>query len=129
MRDLDELFEALKRSSFRSGFKLGEVERRYLQGHGLDQVLGHAKRFISERLAAAEPVKDGKQTPMRGHPVFIAQHATGTCCRSCLAKWHGIVKGRELTGEEQAYVVGVLERWLRGQGGTDEGGDGQQQLF
>jgi hypothetical protein len=129
VRDPDEVFEALKRSSFRSRFKLGEVERRYLRGHGLDPILGHAKRFISDRLAAAEPVHDGKQTPMRGHPAFIAQHATGTCCRSCVAKWHGIAKGRKLTGEEQAYILAVIERWLRGQGVEVEGADGQQRLF
>lgn len=38
---------------------------------------------------------DGKQTPMRGHPVFIAQHATATCCRECLKKWHNIKKRKK----------------------------------
>ena len=58
------------------------------------------------------PDKDGKQTPYRGHPVFVAQHATATCCRTCLQRWHGIPKGRELTAEEQAYAVDVICRWI-----------------
>ena len=75
-------------------------------------VLAHAADFIAQRLAPADPRNDGKQTPFRGHPVFVAQHATATCCRGCLAKWHGIERGRTLTAAEQAYVIDVIGRWL-----------------
>ncbi len=64
------------------------------------------------RLASSTPVNDGKQTPWRGHPVFVAQHATATCCRGCLAKLHQIDRGRELTPEEQEYIVATIARWL-----------------
>ena len=80
---------------------------------GLAIVIDHARAFIDERLAPANPSNDGKQTPLRGHPVFIAQHATATCCRSCLAKWHGIPKGADLDAHERGHVVAVLGRWLR----------------
>jgi predicted Fe-S protein YdhL (DUF1289 family) len=60
-------------------------------------------------------LNDGKQTPFRGHPVFIAQHATATCCRSCLAKWHGIAAGRALDDAERQHVVDAIARWLRAQ--------------
>ena len=56
---------------------------------------------------------DGKQTPMKGHPVFIAQHATALCCRGCMEKWHHIGKGRELTEGEIEYTVSVLMRYIR----------------
>jgi hypothetical protein len=72
----------------------------------------HAGELIAKRLAPAEPDKDGKQTPYRNHPVFVAQHATATCCRTCLERWHGIPTGRALTAEEQAYVVDVISRWI-----------------
>jgi hypothetical protein len=75
----------------------------------------HARDFIAQRLAPEQPVNDGKQTPWKGHPVFVAQHATATCCRSCLAKWHRIGKGHPLTDEEQRHVLDALERWLREQ--------------
>jgi hypothetical protein len=113
MRDPDDLFQALRQSAFRRRQKLGAADLAYLRGRGMETVLRHAGEMIAARLAPAEPLNDGKQTPMRGHPVFVAQHATGTCCRGCLAKWHRIPKGRDLTDEERAYVVSVLERWMR----------------
>src|SRR5690242_17172991 len=100
MRDLDEIFERLQHSAFRRRFRLREKERQYLERKGLDVILAHGRDFIEARLAPALPPNDGKQTPMRGHPIFIAQHATGTCCRGCLEKWHAIPKGHELTEPE-----------------------------
>jgi len=125
MRDPDELFAALARSRFRAGFRLGAKDRAYLRAKGMEAVLGHAADFVERRLAPAEPVNDGKQTPWRGHPVFVAQHATATCCRGCLAKWHHIPAGVPMTVEQQAHVVATIERWLRQSVGgdrTDEGG-------
>lgn len=113
MRDQDELFAALARSGFRRKFRLQAKDWHYLQNKGLPIVLDHARDFIAKRLAPAEIANDGKQTPYRGHPVFVAQHATACCCRGCLLKWHGIPEGRLLTGEELDYVVAVLARWLR----------------
>ena len=120
MQDLDDVFTALQRSPFRQRFRLGARERAYLESKGLVTVLEHATDFISRRLAPPEPVNDGKQTPMRGHPVFIAQHATATCCRGCLAKWHGIEKGRQLGADEQRHVVDAIRRWLLAQGAGPE---------
>jgi hypothetical protein len=109
---LDDLFSALAKSPFRRRFRLRGRELEYLQQKSLPVVLEHAADFIEKRLAPANPVNDGKQTPMRHHPVFIAQHATGTCCRGCLLKWHRIPKGRELTRDEKLYVVEVIKEWL-----------------
>jgi predicted Fe-S protein YdhL (DUF1289 family) len=113
MRSLDDIFPALATSSFRRRFHLAPTERSYLETHGLPAVLVQAEELIARRLAPAQPPNDGKQTPFRGHPVFVAQHATGTCCRGCLAKWHDVARGAELTDEEQAHVIATLERWLR----------------
>ena len=113
-QDLDALFGRLSRSSFRSRFRLRDPELAYLRSRGLDVVVEHAAGFVAQRLGPAEPLNDGKQTPFRNHPVFVAQHATATCCRGCLAKWHGIPQRRPLTQEEIAYVVGVIRHWLRG---------------
>jgi hypothetical protein len=112
MRDLDDLFSALSRSAFRSRFRLGPKERAYQVEKTLPVILEHGRQFITERLAPTAPRNDGRQTPMRGHPIFIAQHATATCCRGCLEKWHRIPSGQPLTDEEIDYVVSVLARWL-----------------
>lgn len=117
MRDLDLVFSRLSGSTFRSRFQLGGKEHAYLAERGLPTILEHARDFIGKRLAPAEPLNDGRQTPMRGHPVFIAQHATACCCRSCLAKWHGIPAGRPLSHAEQEHVIAAIERWLKTQQG------------
>jgi len=112
MVPLDSVFERLAGSAFRSRFRLGPGERDYLRTRGMETVIGHGRDFVARRLAPARPANDGRQTPMRGHPVFIAQHATATCCRSCLAKWHRIPPGRELSDDETAHVLAVIRRWL-----------------
>ncbi len=112
MRDVDELFTALAKSAFRRKFQLQGKDLEYLHNKGLPTVLSHANDFITKRLAPAFPEKDGKQTPFRGHPVFVAQHATACCCRGCLEKWHQIPKGRSLSVDAQAYIINVLKCWL-----------------
>ncbi|WP_248322452.1 DUF4186 domain-containing protein [Caballeronia sp. Sq4a] len=115
MRDLDAVFDALAKSAFRRRFALGVREGRYLRERGVETVIAQAHELIAKRLAPQAPLNDGKQTPFRGHPVFIAQHATATCCRTCLAKWHGIAAGKVLDDAERQHVVDAIERWLRGQ--------------
>ena len=112
MRDPTEVFAELSKSKFRSGCHLNEKDRAYFVRRGMEVVLEHAADFIETRLAPAAPAKDGRQTPWRGHPVFVAQHATATCCRGCLQKWHRIPKGRAMSAEEQAYAVDIIRRWL-----------------
>ena len=112
MRDLDELFAVLGRSKFRSSFRLSDKDAKYLKDKGLQLVLEHGREFIRGRLAAAEPANDGRQTPMRNHPIFTAQHATATCCRKCLQKWHQIPSGQALSDVEISYIIEVLRRWL-----------------
>ena len=108
----DDLWTRLARSSFRSRFRLGAKERAYCRDEGRDIIDAHARDFIARRLAPAQPANDGRQTPMRGHPVFIAQHATATCCRTCLRKWHGLAEGRALSEEEQSHIVAILMTWI-----------------
>jgi hypothetical protein len=112
MRDVQEVLSRLIQSPFRSRIHLQAKERDYLRKKGLHEVLEHAGRFIEQRLAPAFPVNDGKQTPWHNHPVFVAQHATATCCRGCVQKWHQIPRGRALTTEEQQYIVEVIGAWL-----------------
>ena len=106
------LWKRLSQSKFRSSFSLKANDRSYVSEKGMEKVREHACDFIRKRLAPAEIPNDGKQTPMRGHPVFVAQHATATCCRGCLEKWHRIPKGRKLTEAEQEYVVNVIMEWI-----------------
>ncbi len=112
MNDLDEVFRRLAASPFRRKFRLQGRERAYLETWGLPHVMKQAAELIRTRLAPAEPKNDGRQTPWRNHPVFVAQHATATCCRGCLEKTHGIAKGHALDPDEMGHVLAAIERWL-----------------
>ena len=117
---LENVLRRLGKSRFRSGFRLNAKETLYLRQKGLPEVLSHGRDFLRKRLAPALPPNDGKQTPWGGHPVFRAQHATATCCRNCLLKWHGIPKGRKLTEREIDYVLLAIEMWLSARSGPRE---------
>lgn len=113
--DFSEVFARLAKSDFRRRFRLNVENIDYVKNKGLSLVAIHAADIIRKRLAPAVIPNDGKQTPMRGHPVFIAQHATGCCCRGCLYRWHKIPAGRELTDDEQEYIVALILTWIKKQ--------------
>lgn len=113
--NIEYKLDSLKKSKFRSRFRLGPKEISYIEEKGLETIESHAYDFIRKRLAPAYIPNDGKQTPMRGHPVFIAEHATATCCRKCLYKWHKIEENRELREEEIDYIVEIIMEWIKKQ--------------
>jgi hypothetical protein len=115
LRKLDTLFVSLNRSHFHAQFHLSSSEKSYLQEQTLPVILLHANQFVVERFVPERPLNDGTQTPLRGHPVFVAQHATATYCRRCLSKWHRIAPGITLNDEQIAYGIEVLEMWLKPQ--------------
>ena len=106
------IFDKLSKSKFRSSFHLSKKDIDYISNKGIKEIEKHAIKFIQERLSSDKITNDGKQTPYRGHPVFIAQHATATCCRGCLEKWHHIPKNKSLTKEEQQYIVTIITDWI-----------------
>lgn len=108
-----EILDRLAKSTFRSSFKLKQKDIDYINQKGLDTIKKHAQDFISKRVAPAFVANDGKQTPMRGHPVFIAQHATATCCRKCINKWHKFPTGTQLTQQQQDYIVELIMEWIK----------------
>ena len=112
---MNDVLSKLSTSKFRSSFKLKEKDINYIHEKGIETIKKHAEDFIQKRLAPANIPNDGKQTPMKGHPVFIAQHATATCCRSCLFKWHKIKPGKELTSNEQEYIINIIMNWIKSQ--------------
>lgn len=111
--NIDKLLDSLAKSKFRGSFHLNKKMKDYTLDKGYIKIKSDARDLITKRLADAEPKNDGKQTPMRQvHPVFIAQHATGCCCRGCLERIHGIRKGHALSDNEIEYVVQVIMKWI-----------------
>lgn len=113
--DLDNIFDRLSHSKFRSSFYLNNKDKEYIAKRDWDTIRKNTADIISKRLAPADIPNDGRQTPMRHgiFPPFIAQHATGCCCRGCFEKWHNIPKGRQLSEDEQQYAVDVIMEWLK----------------
>ena len=112
-RSPDGIVATLARSPFRRKFKLSASDRAIVHAQGMAPLLAHAQALVHQRLAPAAPENDGRQTPFRGDPIFVAQHGTATCCRRCLQKWHHIPTGRALTTGEENYIVNVIESWLQ----------------
>lgn len=112
MNNIQVVLSNLSKSKFRTSFHLKEKDIIYIKEKGLSTIESHAYDFINKRLKDTTNVRDGKQTPMKGHPVFIAEHATATCCRGCLEKWHHIPKDRILNGKEVTYIVSVIMTWI-----------------
>ncbi len=113
MDDIDIMLLKLSTSPFRSKFTLRNKEVEYIRKKGLDKIEEQAEDIIKTRLAPENILNDGRQTPMKNHPVFIAMHATATCCRNCLFKWHHIDKERNLTDEEINYIVNLIMRYIK----------------
>ena len=112
MATIDETLLRLKKSPFRAKFHLSQKEKLYFSEKGREIIRTHAEDFIRERLAPAKIPNDGRQTPMRGHPVFVAQHACACCCRGCLEKWYNVKKGIPLTENQQERIVNLLMAWI-----------------
>lgn len=108
-----DILDSLSKSKFRSSFHLNKKMKDYVLDNGIDKIEEHAYDLINKRLKPSYIENDGKQTPMKGHPVFIAEHATATCCRGCLEKWHHIPKGRELDSKEVDYIVNIIVKWIK----------------
>lgn len=109
---IKNILDRLSKSKFRSSFHLKDKDILYIEDKGIDKIRNHAYDFVTKRLADTSNVTDGKQTPMKGHPVFIAQHATGTCCRRYLEKWHYISKNKNMTDDDIKYVVDIIMSWI-----------------
>lgn len=122
MQTTEQALDKLEKSKFRSSFHLTEKDYEYIEAKGTDVIRKHAADFVKQKLAPAEPLNDGRQTPVRGHPVFRAMHATACCCRGCLYKWYRVKPGRELTEEEQKKIVNLLMAWIDRQTKNFSGG-------
>ena len=113
---IEEKLKALKKSKFRSSFHLRNYMKKMIEEKGMDKIEKHCEDFIEKNLAGYPIPNDGHQTPMKAHPVFIAQHATATCCRGCLEKWYKIPKNRKLTEKEKRFIKSLIISWIEKEG-------------
>ncbi len=108
---INNKLNSLSKSKFRSSFHLCKYMIKYIDEVGLERIKIHAYDFVNKNLKVT-PKNDGRQTPTKNHPVFIAQHACGCCCRGCLEKWYNIPKNKELSDNEINYIVSLIMEWI-----------------
>lgn len=113
--DAAHTFAALQHELIRHHFfhkSVDDTAIRHAQRKGRRLLKEAARDRLHKYLVPADPPRDGRQTPMQGNAIYYAQHATATCCRTCLEYWHGIPKGRSLTPKEFEYCATLLDLFL-----------------
>ena len=115
LNDAAHTFEALQHELIRHHFFHKEIDEgadRHARRKGRLALFEAVETRLTKYLAPAKPPRDGYQTPLTGNAIYYAQHATATCCRTCLEYWHAIPKGRPLTAEEFGYCQALIELFL-----------------
>jgi len=112
---IETKLKALEKSKFRNSFQLRSYMKDYINTKGMDIIEKHCDDFINKNLKIYNKEKDGHQTPTKNHPVFIAQHATATCCRGCIEKWYHIPKEKELNDKEIKSIKAIIMSWINNQ--------------
>ncbi|OUR96731.1 hypothetical protein A9Q84_10345 [Halobacteriovorax marinus] len=109
---LSDTFKRLKRSSVCSKFVLKDHEWDYLANRGLDAILLEGRTLLIKRFSQVDKSHSCKNEPLRHHPIFVALHGTGACCRRSLSKWHGIPKDIELKEKDIFFILLILKEWF-----------------
>ena len=109
---INNKLNSLEKSKFRASFHLNKKMIEYIDIKGLELVESHCNDFIDKNLKTYNKEKDGKQTPTKNHPVFVAQHATATCCRGCIEKWYHIPKEKVLQENEIKCIKAMIMEWI-----------------
>ncbi len=115
LEDVDHTFTELRQELIRHHFwhlEFDERARNHALRKGRSTLFLAASRRIEMSVGAESPRNDGRQTPFDGNVLYYAQHATASCCRTCIAYWHDIPKGRALTTEEREYLAGLVVRYI-----------------
>jgi hypothetical protein len=108
---MDDIFSRLERSKFRSGIHLNEKEKIFVVNKGMQKIGEDAYDILDKKIRIKRD-SDGKQTPWHGHPVFVAQHGTATCCRKCIEKWYKIPQNKVLDERETKFFLEIILRWI-----------------
>lgn len=115
IEDVEHTFESLQHELIRHRFfhqPIDDGAIRHAKRKGRVKLKEAAKHRLEKYLAPAYPVRDGRQTPFVGNAIYYAQHATATCCRTCLEYWHGIPKGQDLTTQELEYCTQLVDLFI-----------------
>lgn len=113
--DVQFTFEQLRHELIRHHFwhlPFDERATQHARRKGRLKLYASITQRLRSSVGKAGSSFDGRQTPMSGSTLFYAQHATASCCRTCMGYWHDIPKDRDLTGAEIDYLEALIIRYL-----------------
>jgi hypothetical protein len=113
--DIDYVFGALQFERIRHWYWHKPIDERALnhaKKKGLSGMRIAAEKRIRNYIAKIPDAFSARATPKSGNILYYGQHATGTCCRVCVAEWYGIPMNRELTELEIDYFTRLLIRYV-----------------
>lgn len=114
LQDVQNTFAMLKLEKVRHFFWHARLTQRALnhaKRKGKRGLRDPIKKHLSRAIGPAKPYRDRYQTSMNeDEPTAIpyAQHATATCCRECLERWHGIKQGQQITDADLNYLTELV---------------------
>ena len=115
--DLENPFNSillqLSKSPVYNEIYLTQKERKYYLERNCEEMRKETEEIVRKSLEKKISPKKDKHTRQWGHPVYVAQRATGCCCRKCLYEWHNIPVNRRMTENEVRYVTDLLMEWMK----------------
>ena len=115
--DLEYTFDSLKKELLRHVCWVNDIDPKAIQNarkRGKNLILDRAKEIITKKIAKIpEGYYDYLCTKKEGSEIInYAQHATGTCCRNCLERWHNIPQDIILSEKQVDYCVGLVKLYI-----------------
>ncbi|RZJ48871.1 MAG: DUF4186 family protein [Chryseobacterium sp.] len=113
IEDIEFTFEELQNELIRKVFwsmPIKDSDKQKALKKGIDAIKNDTIKRLTKYIGIPNPFRDGI-TPYEGNIIHYGQHATGSCCRTCIEFWHGIPKGRSLTANEVSYLSNLISAY------------------
>ena len=80
----------------------------------IDEMRSKVIKILSNKInkKRSEIFRDSTQTPKGKDIIYLAQHATGTCCRRCIEEWYGINKEEIMNEEQINFLTEIIMTYI-----------------
>ena len=126
--DIEYTFDSLKKELLRHVCWVNKIDDEAIskaKKRGRKAIRKKAEEIIAKKIG--HPIRthfDKMCTPKKGSEIIhYGKHATATCCRICLERWHNIPQDVDLTEQQIDYCASLIELFVddRVPDLTDEG--------
>jgi len=113
--DIENTFKSLKYEFIRHHYWHKEFDEKavnYALRKGKIELINTVEKRIRASVKAPVDAFDGRRTKWEGNPIHYGQHATATCCRKCIERWHNVPRDEELTEKQVKYFTHLVIMFL-----------------